>query len=175
MKENPHDVTEQSEVFEFTSIGEIINQTLPKNIKEENMTNCLSTGFLEIDKVILGLQKGHLVTIAVRPGMGKTAFLLSIANNVAIKNHHSVAIFTSERSSQKIANRIIESETGMSVYKITDKNFNLSRKDHILNIISNIAKAKIFVDDTPYISIGELVKKSRQLKFINNVDLIIID
>ncbi len=177
MKENSHDLTEQSEVFEFISIGDMINQTLQKNPEKENTNapDCLSTGFWEIDKIISGLQKGQLITIAVRPGMGKTAFLLSMANNIAIKNHHSVAIFSSERSNQKITSRIIESETGMSIYKLKDMNLKNSEKDHILNIISNIAKAKIFLDDTPSLSVKELVKKSRQLKFFNNIDLIIID
>ena len=176
MKENTLDVTEQSKVFEFMSIGEIVNQTLQKNVKEESTpTNGLSTGFNEIDRVISGLKNGQLVTVAVRPGMGKTAFLLSLTNNIAIKNNHSVAIFSSERSNQKITNRIIESETGMSIEKLRSGEVIENENDQLHAIISNIAKAKIYLDDTPSLSVEELVKKSRQLKFFNSVDLIIID
>ncbi len=169
------DITEQQEVFEFTSIGEIVNQTLQKNIEMDNTPNGLSTGFSEIDKITSGLQKGQLVTIAVRPGMGKTAFLLSMTNNIAIKNGHSVAIFSSERSSQKITNRIIESETGMSIGKLRNIDVELYKKDHLYKTISNIAKAKIYLDDSPNLSSDDLKSKSRKLKFNYNVELIIID
>ena len=175
MRENSPDITEQSEVFEFIRIGEIIDQALQKKTTKENSFDGLSTGFFEIDKVISGLQKGQLITIAVRPGMGKTAFLLSMANNIAIRNNNSIAIFSSERSSLKITNRIIESETGMSVGKLKSSDISHFEKDHLNDIINNIAKAKIFLDDTPSISVEELVKKSRQLKCIHNVDLIVID
>ncbi len=175
MKENSLDITEQSEVFEFMSIGEIIDQTLQQKIKKEDSSKGLSTGFFEIDKVISGLHKGQLITIAVRPGMGKTAFLLSLTNNIAIKNDHSVAIFSLERSNQKITSRIIESETGMSVGKLKGANLNSTEKDHLGAVINNIAQAKIYIDDTPSVSIEEIVKKAQKLKFVHNVDLIIVD
>ncbi len=175
MRENSPDITEQSEVFEFIRIGEIIDQALQKKTTKKNSYDGLSTGFFEIDNVISGLQKGQLITIAVRPGMGKTAFLLSMANNIAIRNNNSIAIFSSERSSLKITNRIIESETGMSVGKLKSNDISHIEKDHLNDIINNIAKAKIFLDDTPSIAVEELVKKSRQLKCIHNVDLIVID
>lgn len=175
MKEIPLDVTEQSEVFEFIRIGEVIDQTLQKTTSKENSSNSLSTGFIEIDKVISGLQKGNLITIAVRPGMGKTAFLLSMTNNIAIKNNYSVAIFSAERSSHKITSRIIESETGMSVGKLMKGNISPAEKSHMNDIIRNIAKANIFIDDTLSISIEELKKKAKQLKSDHNIDLIIVD
>lgn len=175
MKENAPELTEQLEVFEFVSIGEVINQTLQKNIKQKYTPNCLPTGFSEIDKVISGLQKGQLITIAVKPGMGKTAFLLSLVNNVAIKYDYSVAIFSSERSNQKIASRLIESETGMSINKLMANDLRSSEKDRLHTILSNIAKARIMMDDTPSLICDELEKKARQLKLNHNIDLILID
>lgn len=175
MKENALDVTEQAEVFEFVSIGEVINQTLQKNIKQGEILNGIPTGFCEIDKTISGLQKGQLITIAVKPGMGKTAFLLSMLNNVAVKNNFSAAVFSPERSKQKIASRIIESETGMSVGKLLNNDLISSEKDRMHTVISNIAKAKIFLDDTSSISSEEFTKKAKQLKINHNVDLIFVD
>ncbi len=175
MEQNTLEITEQSEVFEFASIRELVNQALKKDFTEQAPGNGLSTGFKMLDNVTGGFHKGQLYTVAVKPGMGKTAFLLSVANNLAIKNNHSVAIFSSERSNLKITNRLIESETGMSLDKLRKGAMKASERDHMNSLISNIAKAKIFLDDTPSLSAEELVKRSRQLKIVHNVDLVIID
>jgi replicative DNA helicase len=175
MEQNTLEVTERSEVFEFTSIKELVNQALPKEISEHITKGGLSTGFKMLDKVTGGFQNGQLFTVAVKPGMGKTAFLLSIANNLSIKNNYSVAIFSAERSSQKITNRIIETETGMSIEKLRAGAMKASERDHIHSLISSITKAKLFLDDTPSLSAEELVKKSRHLKANQQADLIIID
>jgi replicative DNA helicase len=175
MEQNTLEITEQSAVFEFASIRDLVNQTLSKEFGENLVPNGLSTGFKSLDQVTGGFQKGQLTTIAVNPGMGKTAFLLSIANNVAIKNNYSVAIFSSERSNMKITNRLIETETGMSLEKLQHGDFKPSERDHMLSLVSSIAKAKIFLDDTPALSADELVNKARQLKSLHNIDLIIVD
>lgn len=175
MEQNTLEITEQSEVFEFASIRELVNQALKKDFTGQDSLFGLSTGFKMLDQVTGGFQKGQLYTVAVRPGMGKTAFLLSVANNLAIKNNHSVAIFSTERSNLKITNRLIESETGMSLDKLRKGSMKASERDHMHSLISSIAKAKIFLDDTPSLSAEELVKRARQLKMVHNVDLIIID
>ncbi len=107
--------------------------------------------------------------------MGKTALMLSIANNIAIKNNHAVAIFSSERSSLKITNRLIESETGMSLDKLINGKLKPSERDHMYSLVSQIAKANIVLDDTPNLSVEELLQKTRQLKISNSIELIIID
>jgi len=175
MEQNTLEITEHSEVFEFASIRELVNQALKKDFGEQADMPGISTGFKMLDNVTGGFQKGHLYTVAVKPGMGKTAFLLSVANNLAIKNNHSVAIFSSERSNQKITHRLIESETGMSLEKLRQGAMKPSERDHLQSLVSSIAKAKIFLDDTPSLSAEELEKKSRQLKRVHRVDLIIID
>jgi replicative DNA helicase len=175
MEQNTLEITERSEVFEFTSLRTMVNQALQQKFGENQITNGLSSGFKDIDKVISGFKKGQLTTIAVKPGMGKTALMLSIANNVAIKNNHSVAIFSPERSSTKITNRLIESETGMSLQKLLKGKLKPSERDHMLSLVSYIAKANMFIDDTPALSVDELISKSRQLKIMHNIDLIIID
>lgn len=175
MEENTLEVTERSEVFEFTSLREMVNQTLQQNFGENPVFNGLSSGFRDIDKVISGFKKGELITVGVNAGMGKTAFMLSLANNIAIKNKHSIAIFSPERSSAKITNRLIESETGMSLSKLKNGKLNPREKDHMISLVSNIAKSNVYLDDTPNIFADELMKKSRQLKINQNIELIIID
>ncbi len=175
MEQNTLEITERSEVFEFSNLREMVNQTLQQKFGENPISNGLPTGFKDIDRVISGFKKGQLTTVAVKPGMGKTALMLSIANNVAIKNNHSVAIFSPERSSSKITNRLIESETGMSLQKLMNGKLKPSEKDHMLSLVSYIAKANMYLDDTPSLSSEELLHKSRQLKLMHNVELIIID
>lgn len=175
MEQNTLEVTERSEVFEFASLRELVNQALHQNFGEIQLSNGLSTGFRDLDTVIQGLKKGELTTIAVKPGMGKTALMLSFANNLAIKSNHSVAIFSSERSSTKITNRLIESETGMSLDRLIKGNLRPSEKDHMFSLVSQIAKANIYMDDTQNLSAEELFQKARQLKISNNIELIIVD
>jgi len=175
MEHNTLEITERSEVFEFTSLRDLVNQALHQNFGEIQLSNGLSTGFRDLDKVINGFRKGQLTTIAVKPGMGKTALMLSIANNIAIRNNHSVAIFSSERPSSKITNRLIESETGMSLDKLIKGKLKPSERDHMYSLVSQIAKANIFLDDTPNLMVEQLAKKAKQLKLNNEVELIIVD
>ncbi|NLF42797.1 MAG: AAA family ATPase [Bacteroidales bacterium] len=173
---NTIDATEREAVFAFASIRDLVNQALkitPPAIQP--VSHGLTTGFHQLDLAISGFQKGKLSTIAVRPGMGKTALLLSFVNNLAIKNNYTVAVFSAERSSEKMTSRLIETETGMSVDKLKKGSLKDSERDHMISMVNNIAKAKIFLDDTPSLSIDEFIKKSRQLKILHNVDVIFID
>ncbi len=175
MDKNTLEITEQPEGLGFASIRELVNQTLRKNFGSKSKNGYVPSGFKELDKKLGGFKNGQLYTIAVKPGMGKTAFLLSLSNNMAIKDDYSVAIFSSERSNIKITNRLIESETGMSLDRLQSGSFKDSEKDHMISVLSNIAKAKIFIDDTPALSVESLNLKAKQLKKINAVDVIIID
>lgn len=175
MELNTLEITEQPEGFRFTSIRDLVNRTLNQNFGKNLTPDGVPSGFKELDKTLGGFQKGQLYMIAVKPGMGKTAFLLSLTNNMAIKDDYSVAIFSSERSNVKMTNRLIESETGMSLDKLQSGRLKDSEKDHMLSLLGNIAKAKILIDDTPALSINLLSEKIRHLKQLQHVDLIIID
>ncbi len=175
MKYNTLEVTEQPEGLGFTGIRDLVNQTLMQNFGTSTGQGGVPSGFRELDKHTGGFQKGNLYTIAVRPGMGKTAFLLSLAVNMAIKDDFGVAVFSSERSDMKMTQRLIESETGMSVEKLRAGRFKESKKAQLHSLLSNIAKAKIFIDDTPGLSLDELLRKSIQLKEKHDTDIIIID
>ncbi len=175
MELNTLEVTEQPEGFRFTSIRELVNQTLNETFGSLKDTPGVSSGFKKLDKALGGFQKGKMYTVAVKPGMGKTAFLLSLANNMAVKNDHTVAIFSSERSNVKMTRRLIESETGMSVQKLQSGDLRPSEKDHMLSVLSNIAKAKIFIDDTQGLSIGTFAKNLQYFCKLEQPDLVIID
>ncbi len=175
MELNTLEVTEQPEGFRFTSIRDLVNQTLNENFTESSGTEGIASGFKKLDQVLGGFRKGKMYTIAVKPGMGKTAFLLSLANNMAVKNNLSVAIFSSERSNIKMTRRLIESETGMSVDKLTSGMLKPSEKDHMLSLLSNIANANIFIDDTQGLSVGTFAKNLMHLCRKQKPDLVIVD
>ncbi len=169
------EITEQPEGLRFTRIRDLVNRTLNQNFGENLTPGGVPSGFNELDKATGGFHKGQIYTIAVRPGMGKTAFLLSLANNMAVKENYSVAIFSSERSNIKMTNRLIESETGMSLSKLQSGELKESEKDHVLSLLSNIAKAKIYIDDTPAMRVEDLCSNIRGLGQLPAVDLVIVD
>ncbi len=175
MEINTLEITEQPEGLGFAGIRTLVNQTLGKNFGEMLSPVAMSTGFKGLDKCIGGLKKGHLYTVAVRPGMGKTAFLLSLTHNLAIKENHTVAIFSSERSDMKMTRRLIESETGMSIDKLLQGELKDSQRDHLLSLLANIAKSGILIDDTPTLSVEELAHKTRKLASLGQADIVMID
>ncbi len=175
MTENTLEVTEQSAVADFSTLEDVVNQTLGQGFKVKPIENGISSGFEILDKEIGGLQNGNLTTIIVKPGMGKTALLLSIATNLALKKDHSIAIFSAERSKERIAKRIIESETGMSLNNIQNGKFKAEDKEHINTLINTIAKSNIFINDSTELTHFELCQKAINLKQLNDVKLIIVD
>jgi replicative DNA helicase len=175
MNINTLEITELPEGLGFTGIRELVNQTLGKNFGAKFPPGAVPTGFKELDRCLGGLQSGQLYTVAVRPGMGKTAFLLSLANNMAIKDNYSVAIFSAERSGVKMTRRLIESETGMSIDKLQQDDMKDSQKDHLLSLLGNIAKAGILFDDTHHLTVEELSRKAKHLKNGRQADVIIVD
>lgn len=175
MKYHTLEITEQPEGLGFTGIRKLVNQTLGKNFGEMLSPVAIPTGFKALDKCMGGLKNGHLYTVAVRPGMGKTAFLLSLTNNLAIKENNTVAIFSSERSDIKMTRRLIESETGMSIDKLVQGQLKDSQQDHLLSLLATIAKSGILIDDTPALSVEELTRKTRQLARLGQADIVIID
>ncbi len=175
MEPNTLEITEQPEGLRFASIRDLVNRTLNQNFGTKTTPEGVSTGFKELDLTLGGFQKGQVYTIAVKPGMGKTAFLLSLANNMAIKENYTVAIFSSERSNIKMTNRLIESETGMSLDKLQSGALKDSEKDHIFSLLNRIAKAKIYIDDTPALSLEDFSEKIRKFRGLYHVDLVIID
>lgn len=178
MNTEPLEITEQKEVFDFACVKDIVNQALKtKNITQSsaNTYEGIPTGYKKIDKITSGFQKGELTTIAVKPGIGKTSFLLSLASNIAVRNDNSLAIFSAERSAKKLVKRMIETETGTSVDKINSGNIPEGNQEHIEGIIQNIAKAKMYIDDTPSLSVDEFCSRAKQLKEMNNIDIIFVD
>lgn len=142
--------------------------------KHEGMSG-IPSGFTKIDALTSGWQDSDLVVIAARPGMGKTAFVMSMAKNMAINFEIPVAIFSLEMSSVQLITRMISSETGLTSEKLRKGNL-LPHEWEQLNVkVKNLTKAPIFIDDTPSLSIFDLRAKARRLVSQHGVKIIIID
>lgn len=141
----------------------------------DELTGC-PTGFRELDGMTNGLQKSDLIILAARPSMGKTAFALNIAQNAAIKYHVPVAIFSLEMSKEQLTQRIMCSEAEVSSQKL--KTGNMQKKDweKIIDAMSEISEAPIYIDDTSGCTLTDIRAKCRRLVMEEkNLGLIVID
>ena len=133
------------------------------------------TGFAKLDKLTGGWQKSDMIIIAARPGMGKTAMVLSMARNIAVEHKKAVAVFSLEMSSTQLVTRLIASEAGISSEKLRKGDLSESEFQLLHHHIARLDMAPIFIDDTPALNIFELRAKCRRLKSQHNVELIVID
>lgn len=178
IQKNIFDISFYQDKSEIESLSNILDRTLV-NIENlyinKNSFVGLSSGFYDLDMKLSGLQKAQMVLIAARPSMGKTTFALNIAENVAIKEKKNVLIFSLEMSKEQLANKLISSITKIDMHKIQTGMLDDSDLDKLAHGIGVLSEAKIFIDDTPNISISEMKAKCRKLKFSTNIDLIVID
>jgi replicative DNA helicase len=135
----------------------------------------VQSGFTPLDRITSGWQKSDLIVLAARPGMGKTAFVLSLARNAAITFNRPVAFFSLEMSSVQLVQRMISSETGIPSDKLRKGTLDKSEWDKLVSQTGKLSQAPIFIDDTPSLSIFDLRSKCRRLKTTYNIELIVID
>lgn len=135
----------------------------------------IATGFEMLDKLTSGWQPSDLIIIAARPGMGKTAFVLSMARNIAIDFGYPVALFSLEMSSVQLITRLMSSETGLSSEKLRTGKLEKHEWEQLSIKVKNLEKAPLFIDDTPSLSIFDLRAKARRLASQHGIKLIVVD
>lgn len=135
----------------------------------------VQSGFTDLDRITSGWQRSDLVIVAARPGMGKTAFVLSLARNAAITFGRPVAVFSLEMSSVQLVQRMISSETGISSDKLRKGALDKAEWEKLVSMTGKLSESPIFIDDTPALSVFDLRSKCRRLKAMHNIDLIIVD
>jgi len=173
-----YEVSEGNIRKNYDKMSSLIRQALDQieEVKnKEGGINGVPSGFQDLDKVTSGWQKSDLIIIAARPGMGKTAFVLSTARNTAVQFNKPVAVFSLEMSSVQLVNRLIASESGISSEKLRKGNLEDHEWIQLNQKITQLSEAPIFIDDTPALTIFELRAKCRRLKKQHDVELIIID
>ena len=155
----------------------LVNQAIKKiqDISNKQGMSGIATGFNRLDEITSGWQQSDLVIIAARPGMGKTAFVMSMAKNMAIDFDEPVAIFSLEMSSIQLITRMISSETGISSGKLRKGNLAPHEWEQLNVKVKNLTKAPIFIDDTPSLSIFDLRAKARRLVSQHGIKVIVID
>ena len=163
---------------EIAPINAVIKDAL-KEIEEAGKSKDaligIPSGFTRLDRLTSGWQKAELVIIAARPSMGKTAFALSMARNMAIEHGKNVAVFSCEMSSIQLVNRLIVAETDIPSDKIKNGRLNEDEWKQLDARIKKLVQAPIFIDDTPAISITELRGKCRRLVAQHKLDIVIVD
>ena len=142
--------------------------------REDNLSG-IPSGFTKLDRMTSGWQKSDLVIIAARPSMGKTAFALSMARNIAIDHERPVAIFSLEMSSLQLVNRLIISETELPIQKVRNGKLTDDEWKILEDRIKKLIEAPIYIDDTPAISLFEFRAKCRRLKMQYGVELVVVD
>lgn len=164
---------------EFKSIQEVITSAQSKleklSVSNGEITG-LITGFDEIDELTNGLHESELIIVAARPAMGKTAFALNLATNVSIKNDKTVAIFNMEMPAEQLANRMFSAEGQIEGYKLSSGNLLKSDWNKLDEAISRLSDSKIYIDDTPGMTISEIKAKCRRLAATEeDLGLVVID
>ena len=163
---------------DFVPIKQVVLNALErieKASKNKGTVTGIPTGFLDLDYKTSGLQPSDLILVAARPSMGKTAFVLNIAQHVAFKENKSVAIFSLEMSKEQLVNRLFSLESQVDAQLLRTGNLKDSDWEKLIEGAGIIGKSNLIIDDTPGISISELRSKCRKYKLEKGLDIIIID
>ena len=163
---------------EYTPIKQVVLNALDrieKASQNKGMVTGIPTGFTDLDYKLSGLQPSDLVLVAARPSMGKTAFVLNIAQYVAFKREKSVAVFSLEMSKEQLVNRLFALESQVDSQALRTGNLKDSDWEKLIEGAGIIGKSNLIIDDTPGISVSELRSKCRKYKLEHDIQLIIID
>lgn len=172
------EISQRNVKKDVTQIDPVIQQAIEQIQNAANRTSGLSgleTGFHDLDRLTSGWQNSDLIIIAARPAMGKTAFVLSMAKNMAVNYNTPIAIFSLEMSNLQLVNRLISNTCEIEGEKIKSGRLSDQEWDSLMSRVRNLYSAPLYIDDTPSLSIFELRTKARRLVREHQVKMIIID
>lgn len=172
------DLVQRRNTGDFVPIRQVVMNAMDKierASKNKGAVTGIPTGFIDLDYRTAGMQPSDLVLIAARPSMGKTAFVLNIAQYVAFKQNQTVAIFSLEMSKEQLVNRLFSLESKVDSQHIRTGQLNDMEWEKLIESAGVIGKSNLIIDDTPGISVAELRSKCRKYKLEHNLSMIIID
>lgn len=161
----------------FSSVSSIIKPTIQQieDFRGEQIRFGVKTGYRDLDTKINGFQNGDLVIIAGRPSMGKTALAMCIAENVAVRQHGSVGIFSIEMSTEALVLRMICGMAGVNQQRVRRGEYSETEFNRITGAAHTLQGSPIFIDDSPMLTPLEMRAKARRLKASNELSLVIVD
>ncbi|HEY4543765.1 MAG TPA: replicative DNA helicase, partial [Tissierellaceae bacterium] len=177
-EKNIFDITQGVEREGLYPINEVLLtsfEKIEKMAENKGQLTGLTTGFIDLDSNLSGLQASDLVLLAARPSMGKTALGINMAVNSALKAKAKVAIFSLEMSKEQLVQRMISSVAHVDLRNIISGNLDEDEWLQIINSMGPLSEAEIYIDDTAGISLMELSAKCRRLKLEKGIDLVLID
>ncbi|HXH17437.1 MAG TPA: replicative DNA helicase [Chitinophagales bacterium] len=177
-EQNLYSVVDRNLRRNYDTMSNLLSKALNELEHIRNHQDSLTgvpSGFTELDRITGGWQKPDLIIVAARPGMGKTAFVLSVAKNAAVDYGKPVAIFSLEMSSLQLVNRLISSEAELEGDKLRRGTLEPYEWEQLTHKADRLSEAPLYIDDTPAINIFELRAKCRRLKMKHDVQLFIVD
>ena len=172
------ELVEHGNMQEYTPIKQVVLNALDvieKASKTKGTVTGIPTGFIDLEYKLSGLQRSDLILIAARPSMGKTAFVLNIAQHAAFRQNLAVAIFSLEMSKEQLVNRLFSLEAHVDAQVLRTGNLKDTDWEKLIEGAGVIGKSRMIIDDTSGISISEMRSKCRKYKLELGLDLIIID
>lgn len=163
---------------DYVPIKDIVLNALDrieKASKNKGTVTGIPTGFIDLDYKLSGLQPSDLILVAARPSMGKTAFVLNIAQYIAFKKEKGVAVFSLEMSKEQLVNRLFSLESQVDAQALRTGNLKDSDWEKLIEGAGIIGRSNLIIDDTPGISVSELRSKCRKYKLEHDIQIIIID
>ncbi|TLS48890.1 replicative DNA helicase [Paenibacillus antri] len=162
----------------FISIKDVLMEVFEKVEKlynDRGKTTGIPSGFPDLDKMTAGFQRSDLIIVAARPSVGKTAFSLNVAQNVAVRAKETVAIFSLEMSAAQLVQRIICAEANVDAGRIRTGTLEGDDWEKLTMAIGTLSEAEIYIDDTPAITVADIRAKCRRLKKEKGLGMILID
>lgn len=135
----------------------------------------IPTGFDQLDRITMGLQRSDLLILAARPGMGKTSFALNVATHVAVNEGRGVAVFSLEMGAEQLAMRLLSAEGHVNLKELRGGKPSMEDFRRLTDAMARLSESKIYIDDTPAVSLAEVRSRSRRLSLRGELDLVVID
>jgi replicative DNA helicase len=160
----------------FVQLGHVLHETLEELEERPGATlTGIPSGFVDLDRITHGLNRGNLIIIAGRPGMGKTSFALNVATHVAVREQKAVGVFSLEMSQQELALRILCSEADVSFSRLRSGALSQKQWQKVIQVVRSNSESPLFIDDSPNPTLLEVASKARRLKAERGLALVVLD
>ncbi len=167
------EIAEKKVSGQVTAMEDVLHEVF--EMIENRGQRGIETGFFELDDMMNGLQNGEMVIVAARPSMGKTAFAMNIMEHISADNRLPCAVFSLEMSKQQLAQRMLCSRGQIDAHKLRKGLLQSHEYAHLANVVGELAKAPMWVDDSAGLTVMELRAKARRLKLQHGIKCIMID